>query len=226
MTGRIPPGFGRDPAGRLLIAGRPAEDWAAEAGDTPLFLYDRALLTARVQAFRAAMPQGLQLHYAVKANPMPELLAHMAGLVDGFDVASAGEMAKALASGMPADRISFAGPGKRDRELEAAVKAGVALNPATSLGTVEEILPYVDMVLLMTVNPGFGGQSFIEGVVPKIERLHAMITERGLNVDIQVDGGVNAETSKLVKAAGANVLVAGSYVYGAEDTAAAIASLK
>ena len=108
----------------------------------------------------------------------------------------------------------------------AGMKAGVALNPATSLGTVEEILPYVDMVLLMTVNPGFGGQSFIEGVVPKIERLHAMITERGLNVDIQVDGGVNAETSKLVKAAGANVLVAGSYVYGAEDTAAAIASLK
>lgn len=106
------------------------------------------------------------------------------------------------------------------------MKAGVALNPATSLSTVEEILPYVDMVLLMTVNPGFGGQSFIEGVVPKIEHLHAMITERGLNVDIQVDGGVNAETSKLVKAAGANVLVAGSYVYGAEDTAAAIASLK
>lgn len=106
------------------------------------------------------------------------------------------------------------------------MKAGVALNPATSLSTVEEILPYVDMVLLMTVNPGFGGQSFIEGVVPKIERLHAMITEHGLNVDIQVDGGVNAETSKLVKAAGANVLVAGSYVYGAEDTAAAIASLK
>ena len=106
------------------------------------------------------------------------------------------------------------------------MKAGVALNPATSLSMVEEILPYVDMVLLMTVNPGFGGQSFIEGVVPKIERLHAMITERGLNVDIQVDGGVNAETSKLVKAAGANVLVAGSYVYGAEDTAAAIASLK
>ena len=106
------------------------------------------------------------------------------------------------------------------------MKAGVALNPATSLSTVEEILPYVDMVLLMTVNPGFGGQSFIEGVVPKIVRLHAMITERGLNVDIQVDGGVNAETSKLVKAAGANVLVAGSYVYGAEDTAAAIASLK
>lgn len=106
------------------------------------------------------------------------------------------------------------------------MKAGVALNPATPLATVEEILPYVDMVLLMTVNPGFGGQSFIESMVPKVKRLHDMIAERGLNVDIQVDGGINAETSKLVRAAGANVLVAGSYVYGAEDTAQAIASLK
>ena len=82
------------------------------------------------------------------------------------------------------------------------------------------------MVLLMTVNPGFGGQSFIESMVPKVERLRKLITERGLDVDIQVDGGINAETSKLVRAAGANVLVAGSYVYGAEDTAKAIASLK
>lgn len=106
------------------------------------------------------------------------------------------------------------------------MKAGVALNPATPLATIEEILPYVDMVLLMTVNPGFGGQSFIESMVPKVERLRKLITERGLDVDIQVDGGINAETSKLVRAAGANVLVAGSYVYGAEDTAKAIASLK
>ena len=128
MTDRMPQGFGRDAAGRLLVAGKAAEDWVAEAGDTPLFLYDRALLTARVQAFRAAMPGALHLHFAVKANPLPALLAHMAGLVDGFDVASAGEMAKALAAGMPAAHISFAGPGKRDRELEAAVRAGVALN--------------------------------------------------------------------------------------------------
>ena len=106
------------------------------------------------------------------------------------------------------------------------MKAGVALNPATPLATIEEILPYVDMVLLMTVNPGFGGQSFIKSMVPKVERLRKLITERGLDVDIQVDGGINAETSKLVRAAGANVLVAGSYVYGAEDTAKAIASLK
>ncbi len=106
------------------------------------------------------------------------------------------------------------------------MKAGVALNPATSLTIVEEILPYVDMVLLMTVNPGFGGQSFIESMVPKVARLHQMIEERGLQVDIQVDGGINAQTAPLVKAAGATVLVAGSYVYGAQDVAQAIASLK
>lgn len=106
------------------------------------------------------------------------------------------------------------------------MKAGVALNPATSLRTVEEILPYVDMVLLMTVNPGFGGQSFIEGVVPKIKRLRAMIEAAGLDVDVQVDGGINDKTSKIVREAGANILVAGSYVYGAEDTKAAISSLK
>lgn len=106
------------------------------------------------------------------------------------------------------------------------MKAGVALNPATPLAAVEEILPYVDMVLLMTVNPGFGGQSFIETMVPKVRRLAEMIKERDLAVDIQVDGGINDKTVKLVTAAGANILVAGSYVYGAEDVAQAIASLR
>ena len=106
------------------------------------------------------------------------------------------------------------------------VKAGVALNPATPLCMVQEVLGDADMVLLMTVNPGFGGQKFIESVVPKIAALRKMIDEKGLACDIQVDGGINAETSKIVREAGANILVAGSYVYGAEDTAAAIASLK
>jgi len=106
------------------------------------------------------------------------------------------------------------------------MQAGVALNPATPLSAIEEILPYVDMVLIMSVNPGFGGQSFIASMVPKISRLRHMITEAGLNVDIQVDGGINDKTSKLVREAGANILVAGSYVYGAEDTKAAIAALK
>lgn len=106
------------------------------------------------------------------------------------------------------------------------MRAGIALNPATHLCVVEEMLPYVDMVLLMTVNPGFGGQSFIETMVPKVKRLRDMIDAAGLDVDIQVDGGINDKTAKLVVEAGANVLVAGSYVYGAEDTAKAIASLK
>ena len=106
------------------------------------------------------------------------------------------------------------------------MKAGVSLNPATPLCTVEEILPYVDMVLLMSVNPGFGGQSFIESTVPKIARLRKMIDDAGLNVDIQVDGGINDKTAVLVKEAGATVLVAGSYVYGAQDVKAAIESLR
>ena len=106
------------------------------------------------------------------------------------------------------------------------MKAGVALCPATSLTAIEEILPYVDMVLIMSVNPGFGGQSFIESSVDKIARLRKMIMDAGLEVDIQVDGGINDKTSKLVRDAGANILVAGSYVYGAKDIKAAIAALK
>ena len=105
------------------------------------------------------------------------------------------------------------------------IKAGVALNPARSLSLVEEILPDVDMVLLMTVNPGFGGQNFISTVLPKISRLRRMLDLAGLKTDIQVDGGINAETAKLAVNAGANVLVAGSYVYGADDVTAVITSL-
>lgn len=106
------------------------------------------------------------------------------------------------------------------------MKAGVALCPATPLSAIEEILPYVDMVLIMSVNPGFGGQSFIESSVDKIARLRKMITDAGLDVDIQVDGGINDKTSKLVRDAGANILVAGSFVYGAKDIKAAIEALK
>lgn len=106
------------------------------------------------------------------------------------------------------------------------MKAGVALCPATPLSAIEEILPYVDMVLIMSVNPGFGGQSFIESSVNKIARLRKMITDAGLDVDIQVDGGINDKTSKLVRDVGANILVAGSFVYGAKDIKAAIEALK
>ncbi|RKH19649.1 ribulose-phosphate 3-epimerase [Corallococcus sp. CA047B] len=109
---------------------------------------------------------------------------------------------------------------------KAGAKPAVVLNPGTSLVTIEEVLGDVDMVLLMSVNPGFGGQSFIESTVDKVRRLRAMLDARGLDVDIEVDGGINAETAKRVVDAGATVLVAGSYVFGAKDYAQAIRSLR
>ncbi|WP_375754524.1 ribulose-phosphate 3-epimerase [Corallococcus exercitus] len=108
----------------------------------------------------------------------------------------------------------------------AGAKPAVVLNPGTPLVAIEEVLGEVDMVLLMSVNPGFGGQSFIESTVDKVRRLRAMLDARGLDVDIEVDGGINAQTAKRVVDAGATVLVAGSYVFGAKDRAAAIRSLR
>ncbi|MCY1033488.1 ribulose-phosphate 3-epimerase [Corallococcus sp. BB11-1] len=109
---------------------------------------------------------------------------------------------------------------------QAGAKPAVVLNPGTSLSAIEEVLGEVEMVLLMSVNPGFGGQSFIESTVDKVRRLRAMLDARGLDVDIEVDGGINAETAKRVVAAGATVLVAGSYVFGSKDYAQAIRSLR
>lgn len=108
----------------------------------------------------------------------------------------------------------------------AGMMAGVALNPSTSLSTIEEILPDVDVVLLMSVNPGFGGQSFIESSLDKIARLKKMIDERGLNTIIEIDGGVSPKNSSAIKKAGATALVAGSAVYNAEDMVKTIAELR
>jgi ribulose-phosphate 3-epimerase len=108
----------------------------------------------------------------------------------------------------------------------AGAKPAVVLNPATPLSTVEEVLDEVEMVLLMSVNPGFGGQVFIERTVDRVRRLRALMDARGLTTDIQVDGGINAETARRVVEAGATVLVAGSYVFGSKDYAAAIRSLR
>jgi diaminopimelate decarboxylase len=124
--GPIPSGFAAID-GELAIGGRKASDLVAEAG-SPLFVYDGALITARVAALRAALPDRLALHYAMKANPFAPVLRHMAGLVDGFDIASGGELVMAEAAGVPPEKISFAGPGKRDADLEAAIARGVTLN--------------------------------------------------------------------------------------------------
>ena len=109
---------------------------------------------------------------------------------------------------------------------EAGMKAAVTLNPSTPVGMLEDVFVELDMVLLMSVNPGFGGQPFIPHVVEKVRRLRRLIDESGSRALINVDGGVNAQTGALLAEAGADILVAGSYVFGAKDPNEAIHSLK
>ncbi|MBO8127681.1 MAG: ribulose-phosphate 3-epimerase [Peptococcaceae bacterium] len=109
---------------------------------------------------------------------------------------------------------------------ERGVKPGVALNPATPLSVIEYVLPLVDQVLIMTVNPGFGGQRFIKEIVPKIKALRSLLIQEELEVDIEVDGGINPETVSEVVRAGANVVVAGSAIYRSENPKEALATLK
>ncbi|NEY70280.1 ribulose-phosphate 3-epimerase [Bacillus mesophilus] len=106
------------------------------------------------------------------------------------------------------------------------VKAGVVLNPATPAEMIQPILEDVDLILVMTVNPGFGGQQFIHSTLPKIKQISSWIKEKELDVELEVDGGVNSETAKLCVEAGATVLVAGSAIYNAEDRFKAIQVLK
>ncbi len=114
--------------GELAPGGVPLSRLAARAGRTPFYAYDRQAIAARVARLRAVLPEGLHLHYAIKANPMPAVVHLLAGLTDGLDVASAGEMRVALDTGTDAECISFAGPGKGPSEIEQAVAAGVTLN--------------------------------------------------------------------------------------------------
>ncbi len=109
---------------------------------------------------------------------------------------------------------------------QAGMKAGVALNPATPVSVLEDIVQDADMVLLMSVNPGFGGQCFIENTIAKVKRLRRMLDEQGSSALIEVDGGVQAETAPRLVEAGADVLVSGSYVFRAANPVATIASLK
>jgi len=156
--GEVPADFGGE-GGELLIAGRKVSDIVAQAGETPLFVYDLGIVRRRVDALRAAMPAALSLHYAMKANPYPPLLAAMTSLLDGIDVASVGEMRLALEAGARAEAMSFAGPGKRDAELEAAIAAGVTLN-CESEGEARRAIAIGDRIgvrpkLAVRVNPDF-----------------------------------------------------------------------
>jgi len=141
------------------VAGVPLERLAARVGSTPFFAYDRALLTERVELLRTTLPAGLELSYAVKANPMPAVVQHLSGLVDSFDVASAGEMGVALDTIVPAGRVSFAGPGKTPEELSQAIAAGVTVvleseTEAVRAATIGERLGVRPRVALR-VNPDF-----------------------------------------------------------------------
>ncbi len=106
------------------------------------------------------------------------------------------------------------------------VKAGVSLNPATSLNTLEYILEDLDMVLIMSVNPGFGGQKYIPAMTEKVRRLKDMIDRKDLNVEIQVDGGINPDNVREIVKAGADIIVAGSAVFNAEDVPGAVQNLR
>ena len=155
--GPIPRGY-RAEDDVLTIGGRRADALVAEAGDTPLFVYDLDLIAAQVGRFRAAFAD-VGLHYAIKANTYPDILSFISRHVDGLDVASAGEMKQALAAGMAASDISFAGPGKRDDELAAAIAAGVTLN-LESEGEAERALRIGEQSgkaprLAVRVNPDF-----------------------------------------------------------------------
>ncbi len=145
--------------GQLTLGGMTLQRLATRVGTTPFFAYDRALLTARVERLRAALPKAIHLSYAVKANPMPAVVQHLAGLVDAMDVASTGEMATVLDTVLPAERVSFAGPGKTETEIEKAVAAGVTIEmeSATEVDRVVKIgerLGFRPRVALR-VNPDF-----------------------------------------------------------------------
>ncbi|MGQ0590112.1 MAG: pyridoxal-dependent decarboxylase, exosortase A system-associated [Sphingosinicella sp.] len=156
--GPIPAGFAADGDGMLLIGGKRADALAAQAGDTPLFVYYLGLVERQIVRFRAAVP-GVDLHYAIKANSYLPLLKHVASRVDGLDVASGGELRLALEAGADAAHISFAGPGKRDAELEQAIAAGATLN-CESEGEAERALAIGERLglqprIAVRVNPDF-----------------------------------------------------------------------
>jgi diaminopimelate decarboxylase len=145
--------------GEIAPGGIPVSRLAERVGRTPFYVYDRQAIGARVASLRAALPRVMHLHYAIKANPMPAVVQHLAGLTDGLDVASAQEMAVALDAGVAPERVSFAGPGKSAAEIRRAVAAGITvtvesalqLEQAVQAGAVLGVLPRV----AVRVNPAF-----------------------------------------------------------------------
>jgi diaminopimelate decarboxylase len=178
----------------LQIGGIPLTDLARRIGRTPFYAYDGKLISARVSALRQHLPKDLHLHYALKANPMPQVVRHLATIVDGLDVASGGELKIALASGMHPETISFAGPGKTDTEIAAAVAAGITIN-VESEGELERIgrLGGARPRVAVRINPDFelksSGMKMGGGPKPfgvDAERVPALLKRIGrLDLDFQ-----------------------------------------
>ena len=182
----------------LIWGSRKVSEIAEAAGQTPFYAYDSQRMTQRVAALREAMPAKLHIHYAMKANPMPEVVQHFVGLVDGLDVASAGELDIALETGLEPANISFAGPGKRDAELATAIASGITVN----LESENEMRRLADLAnqvgrrpdVAIRVNPDFelknsgmkmGGRASPFGI--DAERVPSVIREIG-NLDINLRG--------------------------------------
>ena len=189
--------FPVDARGDLAVNGQPLSRIAARVGCTPFYVYDRSLLRARVAELRAALPKSVELHFAMKANPMPAVVAFMAGLVDGIDVASAGEMKVALDAGADPHDVSFAGPGKRDAELRQALAAGVLVNVESRrelvvLAALQQELGVPARVALR-VNPDFelkgsgmkmgGGPKQFGVDVDQVPSMMALIRDGGLGFE-------------------------------------------
>src|SRR6476646_2161987 len=128
QAGPIPPYFSADDSGQLLIGGSTAGELVAEAGGTPLFVYDNNIVGAQVARFKGAMADGIALHYSVTANPYEPLLEFLGRYVDGFRIVSGGELTRRQTAGLAGIPINFAGPGKRDAELEAAIRANATIS--------------------------------------------------------------------------------------------------
>jgi diaminopimelate decarboxylase len=181
----------------LMVGGLPLLELARRVGRTPFYAYDRRLISERVELLRAHLPRQVHIHYAIKANPMPEVVAHLARLVDGLDIASAGELRIALEAGARPGSVSFAGPGKTDADLEAALAAGVAVN-LESEGEMERLAAIASRLgvrarVNVRVNPDFelksSGMKMGGGPKPfgvDAERVPAMLRRIGaLGLDFQ-----------------------------------------
>jgi diaminopimelate decarboxylase len=205
----------------LTWGGRKVSKIAQEVGSTPFYAYDRERMSARVAELRRIMPQGLSLHYAMKANPMPAVVEYMVGVVDGLDVASAGELRVALGTGVHPKDVSFAGPGKRDAELHFAAESGITVNLESesemrrlarigeSIGTCPSVAIRVNPPFeLKTSGMKMGGRPSPFGV--DAERVPAMLTElASLGLDFRgfhvFSGAQNLRAETIVESMGKTV---------------------